>query len=510
MTQVRADDHGLWLPVGTTGDGAVSFDGRTIWRFDAEQDADGKGLVPWPMMLRRWLNGVSHLVVTVDDRPHDLGEFRMGPSTERMSFVDRHGIAIVVDKWGLAQRPFSARGEEVVTFLAGEVLRMAETVEAACGVRLWMAFGTLLGAMRSGTAIPHDSDIDLAYLSDRETPAEMITELLTVQRALSAAGYKVIPKTGSFVTVVVTAPDGAPVTVDVYTCFHAFGKFFATATLRTELPREAIVPLRTLPFAGHELPAPADPDRVLAASYGARWRTPDPGFRHEPTTDVVNRFEGWFGNFMRQRRDWEAYWRRHRRALDPDGSDFLDWVLPQLPPGGTVLDVAAGRAIETWALAQAGHRVWWLDYARDAWLLVKRQTAEKGLEDRVTIELVNFYDLRDSITAAALVARRAPRPRTAFAQHALDAMPPPARSNLWPFLRTVLRGGGRMYAEFDEVEDPEDEDFNRFYHRGGRLFPVTFDELEEEWLAAGATEVFRQLVPVPSGRTRWRIVLTWS
>jgi hypothetical protein len=510
MSGVRADDNGVWLPSGTTGDGAVTFDGRTIWRFDAEQDADSRGLVPWPMMLRRWLDGVSHLVVTVGDRTHDLGEFRMGRSPDRMSFVDRHGIAIVVDKWGLAQRPFSARGEEVVSFLAGEVVRMAEVVEAACGVRLWMAFGTLLGAMRSGTAIPHDSDIDLAYLSDHETPAEMIGELLAVQRALVGAGYKVIPKTGSFLTLVVTAPDGAPVSVDVYTCFHAFGKFFATATLRADVPREAILPLRTLPFAGHRLPAPADPDTVLAASYGPRWRTPDPGFRHEPTVDVVNRFEGWFGNFMRQRRDWEAYWRRHARALDPDGSDFLDWVLPQLEPGCTVLDVGAGRGTETWALAEAGHPVWWLDYARDAWLLMKKQTTERGLDDVVTIELVNFYDLRDSVTAAALVARGTPRPRTVFAQHLLDAMPPPARSNLWPFLRTVLRGGGRMYAELDEVEDSDDGDVHRFYGRGGRLFPVTLAELEEEWRAAGATEVERMLVPVPSGRTRWRIVLTWS
>lgn len=509
MREVRADADGLWLSPGTTGDGAVTFDGRTIWRFDAEQDVDGRGRIAWPMMLRRWLNGVSHLEVTVGGRTHDLGEFRMGRSEERMSFVDRHGIPIVVDKWGLAQRPFSARGEEVVSFLAGEVLRMAEVVEAACGVRLWMAFGTLLGAMRSGTAIPHDSDIDLAYLSDHETPAAMVSELLAVQRALTGAGYKVIPKTGSFLTVVVTAPDEAPVSVDVYTCFHAFGKFFATATLRADVPREAVVPLRTLPFAGHQLPAPADPGRVLAASYGPRWRSPDPGFRHEPSIDVINRFEGWFGNFMRQRRDWEAYWRRHRNALDPDGSDFFSWVLPQLEPGCTVLDVAAGRATETWAFAEAGHPVWWLDYARDAWLLVKRQTAERELDD-VTIEMVNFYDLRDSITAAALVTRRTPRPRTVFAQHALDAMPPPARENLWPFLRTVLRGGGRMYAEFDEVEDPADEDFNRFYQRGGRLFPVTFDGLAQEWSAAGATEVSRTLVPVPSGRTRWRIVLTWS
>lgn len=509
MSPVHADEDGLWLTPGTRGDGAVSFDGRIIWRFDAEPDADSRGLVPWPMMLRRWLNGVSHVVVTVGGRSHDLGEFRMGRSDERMSFVDARGIAIVVDKWGLAQRPFSARGEEVVSFLAGEVLRMAEVLEDACGVKLWMAFGTLLGAMRSGTAIPHDSDIDLAYLTDHETPAEMIGELLAIQRALAGAGYKVITKTGSFVTVIVEAPDGAPVSVDIYTTFHAFGKFFATATLRADLPRDAVLPLRSLPFAGHELPAPHDPDRVLAASYGPRWRTPEPGFRHEPTTDVINRFEGWFGNFMRQRRDWEGYWQRHHRAMDPDGSDFFEWVQPQLSPGCTVLDVAAGRATETWAFAAAGHPVWWLDYARDAWLLVKRQTAEKEL-DNVTVELVNFYDLRDSITMASLVTRRTHRPRAVFAQHALDAMPPPARSNLWRFMRTVLRGGGHMYAEFDEVEAPTGEDVNRFYQRAGRQFPVTFDKLEREWLSAGATEVSRHVVPVPSGNVRWRIVLSWS
>ena len=50
----------------------------------------------------------------------------------------------------------------------------------------WIAFGTLLGAAREGKVIGHDSDIDLAYLSEKPTPAEMAVELYGVARALRA------------------------------------------------------------------------------------------------------------------------------------------------------------------------------------------------------------------------------------------------------------------------------------------------------------------------------------
>ena len=47
---------------------------------------------------------------------------------------------------------------------------------------------------------------------------------------------------------------------------------------------------------GRNLPAPAYTDMFLTATYGPSWRVPDPSFRHEPGTEIVERFDAWFGN----------------------------------------------------------------------------------------------------------------------------------------------------------------------------------------------------------------------
>ena len=95
------------------------------------------------------------------------------------------------------------------------------------------------------------------------------------------------------------------------------------------MPRSAILPLIEVPFEGHLLPAPADPDTMLEVSYGAGWRVPDPSFRHLPGREITERFDGWFGSLMKWRRDWTLY---NTRVAEAGGepSDFAAWVVPQL------------------------------------------------------------------------------------------------------------------------------------------------------------------------------------
>lgn len=507
MTEARADRKGIWLPDITESDScAAVFDGRVIWRFDPPKGADG--FVAWPAVIRPWLVGRSHLVIDAGEQRIDLGEVRFGDSDERIEFVDKHGIPILVDKWGLTQRPFDARGSEVLDFLAEEVERMVRVVREGCGIDLWMAFGTLLGAMRSGRAIAHDSDVDLAFLSTADTPAEMQAELMALHRVLVRAGYLVIPKSGSFLTLSIKAPDGAPVSIDVYICFHVEDMFYATATLRTELPVDAVLPLGEQSFHGRMLPAPADPDRVLAASYGPRWREPDPGFKHSPSHRVIRRFDEWFGNYMRQRRDWEHYWRSNRIPRYDGTEPFLDWVRADLDPGNTVLDVGAGRGRDALRLAEGGHEVWALDYARDAAGPLRREA--RRMARSVRVELLNLYDLRDTLSMGAVITRDAGRDRVMYLRHTLDAMPHAPRENLWRLAEMVLRRSGRLYAEFDEVAHAPKGEFHRFYRDAGRQWEVTRDELREEWRRFGAREIHRSPVPTDPGRTRWRMVLSWS
>jgi hypothetical protein len=165
VTGLRADRDGVWLPSEVVGSCEAVFDGRAIWRFDVERSTEPEVFVAWPPSMRPWLNGWSVLEVRCRDEVYGGDDLHFGTGDDRIAFTDGNGVPIIVDKWGLTQSTFGERGVEVTEHLARTAAQIIELVERECGVRLWMAFGTLLGAMRGGKAIQHDSDIDLLYLS---------------------------------------------------------------------------------------------------------------------------------------------------------------------------------------------------------------------------------------------------------------------------------------------------------------------------------------------------------
>lgn len=517
--KVRADDDGLHLPASMAGSFDVLFDGEAVWSFTLDDETPrrrGHWFVRWPRAMRRWLDGRAELELresvpeTADAHPAwwPLGEVRFGSGNGPIRFVDAEDRPVVIDKWGIVQRPFSSRGGSVTAELARRTREVIDILREDCGLEAWMAFGTLLGAARTGGAIGHDSDSDLLYLSEKSTPAEINLECYQIMRALTRRGLDATLKSGSFVTVLVPGPDGAPLGIDVYACFYVDGVLHETATLRERVPREAILPLRTLPFEGLELPAPADPGALLAASYGPGWRVPDPSFRHEPDKGTVARFEGWFGNMMTARRGWEAWWHEHQ-DLEP-ASELANRVLADHPDPVSVLEIGAGNGSDTVAMARERHRVNAFDYARRSFRAANAVTREENLPVRFGVS--NLYDLRDSLTLAALQVRRPRPPRVLFARFVLGSIHPRGLEAFWRLAGTCLRGGGRLYLEFSDEPDPDRDDPQRLYPL---RFDVDPDDVHARLARAGARVLVadRARRPAPDGgrhRPSWHLVAEWT
>jgi SAM-dependent methyltransferase len=517
--KVRADDHGITLPSRLAGSYDVLFDGEAVWSFTADRNTPrrrGSYVVRWPRAMRSWLHGRADLALRPSSPALEgeeavaipIGPVSFGGGREPIRFVDREGLPVVIDKWGIVQRPFAARGSAVTAELAERTREVIEIVREECGLEAWMAFGTLLGAARTGGAIGHDSDSDLLYLSEQPTLAGINLECYAIKRALSRRGLQAMVKSGSFVTVLFPGSDGAPLGIDVYACFYVDGVLHETATLRAPIPRTAILPLRSMEFEGLELPAPADPDVLLAASYGPGWQTPDPSFRHEPDKGTVARFEGWFGNMMTARRGWESWW-HDRQELAPV-SGLAQRVIDDHPEPVSVLEIGAGNGSDAVWMARHGHRVNAFDFARRSFQEANRVTLEEGLPVRFGPS--NLYDLRDALTLAALQLRR-PRPaRVVMARFVLGSVHPRGLEAFWRLTATTLRGGGRVYLELPAEPSPDGEDPRRHYPL---QFAVEIDDVRARLAALGARVVVAERARRPSpdeGRDRpsWHVVAEWS
>ena len=514
----RVDDAGVHLPAGHEGSVDVHFDDHHAWSFSAHrgEDRGDELLVAWPKRMRGWLDGTSRVRLVEGDDELWSGDVVLGSGEGRITFLDKQGLPVMIDKWGLLQRPFSGRGREAVEQMVDVTERILEVMRDECGVEAWIAFGTLLGAAREGGVIGHDSDIDLAYLSHRATPAEMVQELHGVARALRRDGLDVMDKSGSFITVVFRAPDGAQGSIDVYTCFHVGDLLYETATVRAPVPASAIEPLTTLEFEGRRLPAPADPDRMLAESYGPSWRVPDPSFKHTPGPEITGRFADWFGSLMRNRRDWEA-WANAQVAESPHAprSDFVDWVLAGSAESDRVVEVGCGPARDALALARAGREVLALDYGRGRRQPVRRAARREGLQ--LTFKALNLYDLRDTLTRAALVARDGNLgDRVVVARELVEALDPDGVEAFWRFCSLVLRRGGRALVEGVAATRAELAE-QQAEEGGGRRRPVDPRNLEARAVRLGGrvtgregfADAARAVHGNAGGPVRWRMTVEW-
>ena len=511
----RVDDEGLHLEHGTDCSLDVHFDGWRGWSVAVEEDPDPV-TVPWPKRLKARLQGASEVTVTLQGEEIFREEISFGTGEGRVALVDRFGNPVIIDKWGLTQRIFETRREngavEAMTAMAERVLGV---MRDSCGLEGWISFGTLLGAARSGTVIGHDSDIDLCFLSEKQTPAEMAVEMWDLARALTDAGISVKHKTASFITVVYEAPDGGEDGIDIYTCFYVGDLLHETATVRERVPRSAILPLRALEFEGRLMPAPADPDRLLSVSYGPGWRVPDPSFRHQPSREITDRFDAWFGSVMTNRRDWTQF-NGQVGAAGMRPSPFARWVVDQvgdaLGPDLRILDVGSGSSADLRLYHDVGCKAIGYDYAHPGKHALGGK--EIDLPEAVGRRGLNLLDERDVLTVGALAARQKGA-KVVTVRRVLEAVPPRSRAQLWRFAAMALSGGGRVYLEGMSRSPRE---CRRVQERTGspRLWPVDPADVEHDVRASGGRVVHREGFAAASraSRTgspaRWRMMVDYG
>ncbi|MGZ4487739.1 MAG: class I SAM-dependent methyltransferase [Nocardioides sp.] len=443
-------DEGVTLAAPGTQPLVLSLDGRYVWSFSPARDgvpARGGTFVAWPPVLRRFLRGTT--VVRVTDVPGTTvlleAEATLGGEPgRRVAVVDPQGLPLAVDKVGHLCRAFSATDEAVRDEILTGTRQALDDLRDACGLEAYLNYGALLGAVRDGAMIAHDSDTDVCYLSRAASPAELIAESYRVERTLRDLGWNALRMSGGDVKLLLPLSDGRQCHIDVFVAFRVGGTFYQLGNRSGTLPESALTPLSTITLHGHEFPAPADPEAMLAFVYGPGWRVPDPSFRYADPVAGVRRLDGWLRGFRTEMGAWTEVYRGPELARVPrSGSSFARWVRRRLPPGAAVADLGCGNGRDTVYLAKHGHPVLAFEFSRAARGAVRRRVAGKGLD--VDVRMLLLGELRSVLLAGAELARD---PRHLYARQLLGCLDPAARANLWLLARTALRGGESLFLEF--------------------------------------------------------------
>lgn len=513
---VRVDDRGIWFRASADDVVDVCFDGRRVWSFWLQRDSTAAGggarVAEWPSALVRFLDGGTRLSLVAHVSGVSLydEEVRLGSGEGRIAVVSPDGKPLGLDKSNRLSQTFDTRTPEQVAPLLDSIEQVLAAIRDA-GVEAFLAYGTLLGAVRQGGLIGHDSDADLGYVSRHHHPLDVILESFHIQRHLSRLGYTTYRYSGIAFKVEVIEADGFRRGLDVFGGFIAEPvgdrppMLYLMGEIGAPFDLEWIYPLTTATLEGRELPVPAVPERLLEATYGPGWRVPDPAYHFETARPTVLRLNGWFRGIRVLRSEWERKHSSNRERPVPGGpSGLAQLVVEREGVPGQVIDLGAGRGGDALWFARQGAAVTALDFVPRAAEKARSVADQEGLH--LTVREVNLLSLRSTLAEGARLAH-APGERVVVARHLADATVAAGRSGAWRLCEMALRDGGRLYLEF---------------WSGGRtgrsetqlLAAVPAETVAAELAERGAVIVHREETQVDSAegqpaRTLARLVAEW-
>jgi hypothetical protein len=319
------------------------------------------------------------------------------------------------------------------------------------GLDAYLCYGGLLGAVRDGAMIGHDSDVDLAWLSQYTHPFDIIRESRRAERQLRDRGWRVVRMSAADFKVWAPLPNGTRAGVDVFGSFYIGDHFHLMATLRGKLDRDRIWPFGSIDLEGVTFPAPRDVDAFLAFTYGPGWKVPDPAFHFTHSPENIKRMAQWWRGARLRLWYWAAFYESPKVARVPaEPSLFAPWVADRIEPGARVVELGSGTGRDAIWLAEQGFQVTPSDYAGGARGIIRRRLRRGGL--RLPVKGYNLEAPYSYLTQGAKLAHQ-PGVKHVYARLLIDALAPTGRDGLWRFCSMVCRSGGHTFLEFRTVRN---------------------------------------------------------
>ncbi|MCW2757356.1 MAG: mucin-5AC [Nocardioidaceae bacterium] len=447
--------RGSWsdgFVVAATGDQVVqvAFDDHVVWSVRPRRDgvrALGGWRLAWPATLTPYLRGSTRLSVRTFPDGETLldAEVAFDDEPGRVAVADRFGHPLMVNKVGTLSRAIADAPEQIRQEILEASRAVLDVLRGPGGADAFLSYGALLGALRTGTMIGHDCDVDLAYLSRHDQPVDVILESYRLQRLMHERGWQTARMSAADFKVKVPLSDGRVELIDVFAAFHVGERFFQLGNHSGTLAREDVVPTSTVVLDGVEFAAPGRPEAMMTFLYGPTWRVPDPAFDYDDPPDGVRRLDGWLRGFRSDQPAWNRFYGSPQVGSVPRGpSDLATWAQARIDPAVPVADVGCGSGRDSRYFATHGHPVRSFDFSTDARVRTRKAFRRRGLPHDV--RLLQLHELR-----TVLVEGLGIRGRVVHARGLLDCVDGAGRANFW---RLAALAGGPVFLEFASGTGP--------------------------------------------------------
>ncbi len=374
------------------------------------------------------------------------------PRKQGASTVEAFGEALK-DGYVLTQKGYFRLSKRLDTAWQAAVIdlytRVRKLVADAYGYDVFLAYGTLLGAVREGGYIGHDMDFDAAYISRHRTGQQAAAELADIAMLLVADGLDVECR---IFALHISNPGDLDTRIDLFHTFVGPGgrlRFPFGVAGTSHFEESDWLGTREIDFPGGRALVPIAAEKLVAHLYGDDWRLPKPGF-HWSTDRIASAKAAALSPALQTKVYWANFYSQHSYT---SGSTFFEFINARPDTPAMIIDIGCGDGRDSCAFASSGRTVLGLDQSPIGIAHATAYADQRGLGDTCAFQVCDVANTADLGRALDEGLARVDGPVMFYLRFFLHAIPEDVQRGLMAAIDAHLRPGDSFAAEFRTDKD---------------------------------------------------------